>query len=253
MKQTLLQLTQTILSSMDSDEISSITDTVEAQQVVEVIKTVYDAIIAKGEFPIQCTLFNLTASGSNTKPTLMTKPDDINDIQWIRYDRQIEDASTSDWATLTYLPVDTFLSRMYSLDTSEDTVGTFDHSIGSSTVTFFYRNDGGPQVYTSYDDNTIIFDSYDSDVDTTLQSSKSLAYGEKALTFTNSDSWTPSLHPHQFPLLLNEAKALAWAELKQVSHAKAEKTARDQWIHLQRTKRTVPEGQYDTGPNYGRK
>lgn len=253
MQYTLLQLTQDILSSMDSDEINSITDTAEAEQVVTVIKTVYDDIISRGDFPKQKTLFTLTASGENTQPVLMTKPSTIHDIDWLKYN-VIETGDTDPvWKDLIYLDVGAFMLMTHGFTLSDTTVDSMDISSDGFTFTFLYRNDVGPTYYTSFNDNTIIFDAYDSAVDTTLQSSKTLGFGEKAATFSESDAWVPNLHPHQFALLLNEAKSLAWAELKQAAHVKAENSARKNWIRLQKTKRTIPDGRYDTGPNFGRK
>lgn len=253
MQYTLLEMVQSILSSMDSDEVNSITDTVEAQQVVEVIKTCYDNIVTLSELPIQKTLFNLTASGDVTKPVLMTKPATFQSLEWLKYDKQISGATDPAWGDVLYLPIDEFIQRVYRFNPSETNVLTFDQTTSGGTVTFFYTNDAAPMFFTTFDDNTLVFDSYDADVDTTLQTSKTLCFGELAATFTNSDTWVPNLHPHQFPLLLNEAKALAWAELKQASHMKAEKMARDNKVHLQKSKRAVPYGIFDTGPDYGRK
>ena len=44
-KLTLLQMTQDIMSDMDSDDINSINDSVEALQVAQIIKTTYYNII----------------------------------------------------------------------------------------------------------------------------------------------------------------------------------------------------------------
>ena len=44
-KLTLLEMTQDIMSDMDSDEINSINDSVEALQVAQIIKTTYYNII----------------------------------------------------------------------------------------------------------------------------------------------------------------------------------------------------------------
>ncbi len=52
-------------------------------------------------------------------------------------------------------------------------------------------------------------------MDTTLQTSKTLCYGQIIPTFTLEDSFIPDLDDTQFPLLLNEAKAIAFVELKQ--------------------------------------
>jgi hypothetical protein len=252
MQYTLLQLTQAILSSIDGDEVNSIADTVESSQVVEVIKTVYDDISSRGELPIQKTVFNLTASGTNTKPTLMTKPTNIETIEWIKYDRRMTSSLDPEWAPIPYMCLDDFFRMTYSLNPSESTTDSFSHTVNGSTVNFFYKNNQGPNFYTTFDDQTIIFDAYDSAVDTTLQSSKSLGYGLMAVTFTYSNTWVPSLHPHQFAWLLNEAKSLAWAELRQATHVKAEMTARKHEVLNQKTKHAINYGKYSTGPNYGR-
>lgn len=252
MQYTLLQLTQSILSSIDGDEVNSITDTVESTQVTEVIKTVYDDISSRGELPIQKTLFNLVASGDSTKPVLMTKPTNINSVEWIKYDRQMITSTDPEWATIGYLCPEEFFRRTYSLNPSETTTDTFTHTINGNTINFFYKNDQAPNFYTSFDDQTIIFDAFDNEVDTTLQASKSLGFGLQAVTFTLSDTWVPALHPHQFAWLLSEAKSLAWAELRQATHVKAEMTARKHEVLNQKTRHAIPYGKYDKGPNYGR-
>ena len=128
------------------------------------------------------------------------------------------------------------------------------------SFTFNFINDKAPVYYTTVDDNTVIFDSYDSAVDSTLQSSKTVCSGSRATVFAEEDSTVLNLQPHQFALLLNEAKSLAWEELKQTRHIKAETTARRNWIHQIKTKESIPVGEFTKGtsffeklPNFGRK
>lgn len=240
MKYTLLELTQAVLGSMDSDEINSINDTVESQQVVEVIKTVYDDIISRGDLTTNKTPFNLTASTDPLKPILMTKPLGIERIEWIKYDiRKLGDTVPA-WTNMTYLPAMDFIDYMHAGNPTDSNMESFAHGIDSYVLTFTYRNDIAPHYYTSFNDNDIFFDSYDAAVDSTLQSSKSLCYGLKITSFQKTDSFVPELQPQQFALLLNEAKSLAWTELKQTVHAKAEQSSRRNWRHLQKTRREVP-------------
>lgn len=245
MKYTLLELTQSVLSSMDSDEVTSINDTVESQQVVEVIKTVYDDIISRGDLATNKTLFNLSESVNVNQPTIMTKPDTIERVEWIKYDCRDVDDTEANWVTLTYLPPVDFIDHMHNGPLSGTGVGSFNYLSGTFSMAFTYRTDTAPHYYTSFDDNTIFFDSHDSAVDSILQSSKSLCYGLKVTDFDKSDAFTPNLQPQQFALLLNEAKSLAWAELKQVGHEKAEQSARRNWRHLQKTRREVPNNTQD--------
>ncbi len=240
MKYTLLELTQAVLSSMDSDEINSINDTVESQQVVEVIKTVYDDIISRSDLTTNKTIFNLTASTNPLQPIVMSKPEDIERIEWIKYDTRALGDTTPNWTNLTYLPPVDFIDYMHSGNLEGTEIETFEYTNGAFVMTFTFRNDTAPHYYTSFDDNSIFFDSYDSEIDTTLQSSKSLCYGLKVTAFEKTDDFTPELQPQQFALLLHESKSLAWAELKQAGHEKAEQSARRNWRHLQKTRQEVP-------------
>jgi hypothetical protein len=84
---------------------------------------------------------------------------------------------------------------------------------------------------------------------------KTMVYGEYEPTFTMADSFVPDLDSRQFSLLYNEAKALAFAELKQTEHARAEKAAKRGWVTLAHQKSTIPTNYpyFNTLPNYGRK
>ena len=261
MRYTLLDLTQNILSSLDSDEINSINDSVESRQVVAVIKTVYDDIASRSNLPIQKTIFNLTASGDVTKPVLMTKPLTIDNIEWVRYNVIKLGDTIPAWADLMFLPLDQFMMLTQGFNTTDTVnVGSMTLTLNGFTFTFYYQKTTKPCYYTSFDDTTLIFDGYDSAIDTTLQASKTLCYGTLTNNFTEIDNWVPNLNPQQFPLLLNEAKSLAWAELKQTTHAKAEQTARRNWRHLSKTQMHTHDQKFehhnhsfDALPNFGRR
>jgi len=241
MKYTLLEMVQNIMSSMDSDEINSISDTTESQQVVQIIKTVYDDLITRGGMTSYKTLFNLTASGDNLKPVLMTKPLNIDTIDWIKYNRVKIGDPDPVWTEIKFKPIDEFLWDVQALNPSETDVDVMTlTSVDGFTLTFNYKNSTGPEFYTSFDDTTLIFNAVDLTVDTTLQTSKTVGYGSKITAFVESDSFVPALQPGQFALLLNEAKSLAWAELKQTAHQKAEQTARRNWSHLAKTRENIP-------------
>ena len=59
MKQTLLQMTQSILSDMDSEAVNSISDTVEAQQIASVIEDTFYNISSARDIPEHHQLLNL--------------------------------------------------------------------------------------------------------------------------------------------------------------------------------------------------
>lgn len=254
MSWTLLDYTQAILSSMDSDEVNSISDTVESTQVLRILKTVWEEIIAKADLDEHWTLFELEPSLDPTKPTLMYRPSDVHSLEWIKYNCKLEASDPDAFRVIPFVPLDQFLERMYSLNTDDDNVGTFDETIGTSTITFMYVNNSSPNCWTTFDDHTIIFNSYDVSIDSTLQKTKTLAYGKKQQEWVEEDNFVPFLDSEYCVLFLNEAKSLAFQELKQMPHERAERSSRKLWSGLQKKKRGLDRNrsELDRLPNYAR-
>jgi hypothetical protein len=250
-KYTLLEMTQMILSSLDGDEVNTISDTVEAAQVATIIKNTYFDIVSSLELPEHDDLFELTATTSDT-PTVMTKPSDVTDIKWVKYDYYTTADPLHNFMDVFYLDLHEFLTRQYRLNPSDDNVETCNLTTRSSdSLVLNYRNDAHPKYYTTFDDNTVLFDSYDSDEDAFLQKTKTQCFGSIIPGWTHSDAFTPDLDAKQFTLLLNEAKGQAFVELKQAANPKAEKRARRGWIQAQRTKNNIVKKTNYSG--YGRK
>ena len=237
---------------MDCDEVDSINDTVESLAVANVIKECYFDIVGKLDLPEKESIFQLTPSGDSAKPTLMFLPEDVLNLQRIKYNN----ASISDpnWYDLNYLPWDDFLDIQNGLSTTETNVGTLTIVEDGHTFTFKYRNDVLPQFYASFDYHTLLFDSYDSSVNTTLVGTKTMCFGSIEPEFTMSDTFVPDLDAQQFQLLLQSAKAQSFVEFKQVQNPKAEQKERKNEILAQRTKHGIDRrGGSETYRRYGRK
>lgn len=234
---------------------NSISDTTESLQVAKIVRQTFYDIAATADIPEHYDFFELTASGDNTKPTVMYRSADANNIMWMKYDCQTDADPVVRYEDVFYKEPKEFFDEMYRLKSSSSNVGTFTLTVGTDTLPVYYTNDYRPRWWTSIDDYTVLFDSYDSEVDTTLQKNKTLCYGLKSVPFTMSDSFTPDLDEQHFALLLNEAKALAWMELKQQVHEKAEKKSRRQRIQMERSKLALPDNikTFNQLPNYGRR
>lgn len=240
-----------ILSSLDGDEVNSISDTVESSQIATILKNSYYDIISSLDLPEHKTLFELTATGIST-PVVMTKPTDITDIEWLKYDYYTANDPQHQFLPVSFVDLKTFLEMSYALNPSDSDVETCNVStFNSDSLVLNYYNDRHPKYFTSYDDNTILFDAYDASEDAFLQKTKTQGFGLSIPTWTASDGFTPDLDARQFTLLLNEAKAQASIELKQASNPKAERRARRGWIQAQRTKKNVDKSVGYIG--YGRK
>lgn len=254
MKYTLLELVQTVASRLDSDEVNSIGDSVESQQIATIIRSVYFDIITRANLPEHWSIITLDPSGDSTKPTLMFLPSNVSKLSNVKYDKSTVDDTDLLMQYVHFLPVDEFFDRMHQLRESGDNIGTFEHTVNTDTFTILYMDDTAPTYYTTFDDNSVVFDSYDSDVDSTLQKSKTACKGHLVIPFTMSDTFTPDMDDVQFPLLLSESVATAWAELKQSVNGKAETTARRQWVSSQKNKFAIQtESDLDKLANFGRR
>jgi len=114
----------------------------------------------------------------------------------------------------------------------------------------YIRNDRMPSYYTSFDDYHIVMDAYDATVESTLQQSKTRAYGTVYPTFSQTDSFEPDLDDTMLPFLLAEAKSTCFSLFKSGSDPKVEQAARRLKSYVQndmyRTKRE------NKRPHYGR-
>jgi len=251
MKLTLLDYTQNILSALSSDEVNSISDSSESLQVAEIVRTTFFNIIARAGLPEQKKLFQLESSGSVIQPNLMLVPEGIRSIEWLKY----FDASSQTlmYKYVTILPIQQFVDYVNGYNTADANVDVLNFTTDSKTFLFNYRDDKTPQFCTIISDFYVIFDSFDQTLDSTLQASKTECFGSAAPIWLMEDSFIPNIDEEQVPLLLNEAKSLAYFELKQTPHVKAEQEAKRQWSSLQRDKSIDNKPSYfDQLPNYGR-
>lgn len=280
MKYSVLEITQNILSALNSDEVNSISDSPESMQVATIIKNKYHDIISRGDLPEHNQIFQLTPSNTETEPVLMFIPDGVGRIEWIKYFNSevsgdtdqgghgvnVDIVDTDDDSTettpgyqyVTMLPVKQFVDMVNGFNPDEEQVESFTFSDTSNNFpgdfTFYYRNDRQPKYCTILSNYYVIFDAFDIGVDSTLQASKTFCYGQVVPTFRMEDDFIPDLDSQQFPLLLNEAKSLAFYELKQTPHAKADQEIKRQWSTVQKNKSVALEPSYfNQLPNFGRK
>jgi hypothetical protein len=250
---TLLELVQQIASSTGSDDITSINDSTESLQIANIVRRAYFDLIKRADIPEHFSLSQL-ASTSVSTPTIMTISDSVCELKWIKYNKILSATDQDRWTLVTPLPTDVFFERMHLLDTDETNVDTFTLTVDGYSQDIYLRNDKQPDFYTTFNDSTIIFDSYNINLETYLASGNTQCYGKNTAIFTLSDSFTPDIDEEHFTLLLNEATSLAWLELKQAPHPIAERNSRRGWTHLQRTKHGIPlESAFDKLPYFGRR
>lgn len=253
MKFTVLEMVQRILESLGDDEVNSINDTIRATQVANIIEENFNELISRGDIAEHHDFYQLIASGDSAKPTLMTLPSDAISLDFLKYDKQTTTDSGVQYHALNFTPLQEFLRLNSGLDPDASNVGSFTQTIDSDTFTFYYRTDDHPSFFTTWDDNTLVFDSYDSAEESTLTKARTQAYGLVQPSFVVEDSHTPDLDHRQFTLLIQASKAQAFEEIKQTRLHSAEKKERRAWNTLGRTnKRLGKTRAIDDLPNYGR-
>lgn len=255
MKYSLLEMVQDVMSSMDSDEVNSITDTTESMQVARLVRACYFDIV-RSNLPEFTTIYQLNASTDVTKPVMMSLPSDVHSLMTLKYDKATVDHPDQDFTILTPLTNEDFFNMSHMLSLSEDNVASMEYINGIDTFNFLYRTDKHPDYYTIVNDNIFFFDSFDSTIDNTLQKSKSFAIGEKESTFSLTDNYIIDLDEAQHIWLLNEVKTLAFIEMKQSQHPLAERTARRHRIKAQKDKHPYNDWKlyYNTQlPDYSRR
>jgi hypothetical protein len=184
-KLTRLTLVQRILSAIDAEGVSTVSETVESEQVAQLLDTAYEAIVADYPWPWLFSIRQLEVPVSNT----MLLPSDMTQADWIRYDgKEVAYIEPKEMTVL--------LAGRNTLESNIDDSGAY--------------NDRDPQYWTSYDDEKITFDSYD----TALSTIKTEVYGTKSVNTLLEDTDIPDLPEKFHTTLLFRTIADAFTTLK---------------------------------------
>lgn len=247
MKLTLLEIVQDILNDMDADNVNSIDDTIESQQVAQIVKTCYYEISANRNWPHQKKLITPQSSSTLDRPTYIRIPVEVKEIEWIKYNKHKEDSTQVEYRDVRYLDPFSFLTMTHARNSNSDDVQVcFD--LGGTPLLVY--NNRAPAYWTSFDDDWIVFDSYDKSVDDTIKSSKVQIYAYASKPWETTDDFVPDLPAEAFPALVEEAKSTAFIALKQMANQKAEQKASRQQRWLARKAWRAHGGiKY---PNFGR-
>lgn len=246
-KMTLLEVVQEILSDMNSDNVNSINDTIEAQQVVQIAKRTYFNMLNERILPHTASFFNLTALVNPAKPTHVRIEDNVIRVESIKYDCRKDELDPPDPQVIEYKAPDDFAELVMSRNPSSANVTTV-----LDTLPLFIINNHSPSYWTSFDDKTIIFDSFNSAIESTIQSSKCYAYGEREPTWSAIDGFIPDIPSKMFPYFVSETKSMCFYTIKEAPHQKVEAHAQRQRTWLSSEKHRAG-GKRITLPNYGRK
>lgn len=272
MRFTLLEIVQDILNDISGDEVDSISDTSEATQIANIVRSTYNHIVSQRDIVEHKVYFQLEETTSST-PTLMTIPTDILKVYWIDYDQKHNpgafsggvfsgsafDVTESAYFTGNVYKVepDEFFRRNGLLSWTGSDIEAYTYTSDSGDVfDVKYETNIAPTYYTIIGDTDVIFNSINTNVNASyLEADNTWCYGLKEPTFTLSDGFTPDLDTIDYNWLIEEAKSAASIKLRQVDDPVASKRAKRGWIRSQKNiDNKVPGTIYSTKfPDYGRK
>lgn len=236
MKKTLLELTQDILSAMEDDEVNSIGDTVSAMGVAQVIQNVYDELITQIDVPSSDSLTSLESLSDVARPNYLRMPDNLKKIHWIKYNNKDVD----------YLSPKEFVDFLAKRDEGIDVV-----DFGG--VTLKIQSDADPVYWTTFDDEYIVVDSFNTTDGSTLLTNRSSCLAQTLPTLELDDSAIPNLPLSMFPTLLATAKARCFVNFKQLANAAEDMASRKGLVRWQNDQfRANQRKPYDRVPNYAK-
>ena len=245
---TLLEITQEILSDMTSDEVNSISDSAESEAVARIVVATYEAMVSNRNWPHLRELLKITAFSDSTKPTHMLLPSNVKELITLNYNKRLVGETRIRYEPVKWKDPDAFLvytNRRNSTATSTQTV------TDATGVKLLIENNAHPTYFTSFDDETIIMDSFNSPLDNTLQEVHTQAFGYIMPTTSFTDDWEPDLPKEAMRALIEEAKSKAQFKINTINDPKAEQESVRQQRWLSRKAWTINGGiRY---PDYGRK
>lgn len=223
-KYTLLQMTQKILVAMDSDDVNAIDDTEEALEVVDIIEDTYYDLMTQQEWNHLKKPQNMQSLSDADFPSTLKIPDNVIDIGELRYESRTSASDKLNYKTLTYKTPEEFTEFMLKRDSTASNIAT--KTVKNGGTPLFIKTDEAPKYWTSFDDQYLTMDAYNSSLESTVQGSKSIAYSVVVPVFDSTDGdYVPECAERMFPTLLAESKKACFFYLKKLSSPIDEKRA----------------------------
>lgn len=202
---------------MDSDDITSITDTEEAEQVVDIIEDTYNFLIIQLDPPSISQTCQLESPADMSSPTSLVIPDNVIDIGKLKYEITEDGDADRKFRDLEYYSPQDFIDKVLTRKSGDANV---EQVLSPAGTPIFLFNDRSPTFWTSFDDQLIIADSYDINTEDYLSGDSTVLMCKKIPLFDKTfGGYVPDLPEKAFPLLLAESKRACHNYLKQQDSA----------------------------------
>lgn len=243
-KMSVLEIVQTVLEKMDSDEVNTIFETVESRGVATEVRDSFRHIVSNSEDYQTEGYIQLEGLADATFYNQLRLPDNVLNIHefWMtdQNNRRI---------VLEYLPPKEFVDMLFNNEGARQVPAA-----GTIGPTFPVGNCRDPEYYTTFDEKHIFLDSVDLEVNDTVHAARTGARATIAAEFRLEDDFVPPLFADEFPLLLNEVIDASFINFKGVSNSKAQSRARQQKVMKQNNRDRIQTSEPKVRtPSYGRR
>lgn len=245
-QQTVLEYVTTALSNMDSDEVDSIDDTTESMQVAVLLKQMYFELVNRQEWSFLKGALAIVSAGDLAAPTKLVLPENCKRLRDLWYN--VDTAGGFQRQTIVYLEPMLFLRRFSGGQAAGDRLLVNP----GNNMPFYISTVNQPTFYTSFDDKHIWCDAYDSNVESTLQSTKVGAWGDRIPEFDITDAYVPFLPDHMVSLLQHTLNEAAMQVFKQTESPMDSKRVRRQTGQARRAESRLTRKTYFSN-RFGRK
>jgi len=198
MDRTLLYTVQRVLEKLNLDPVNSINDTEDAMLVAREAESTFYDLMTRAEWKDKEDLIEVESVSDLDNPTMLHLGGEVHKITSFRYDVTSDTDENKVIRRLIWLDPEEFLKRSYTLNTSMDNVQESNYK----DIPIFIRNDKAPEYYTSFDNEYLVLDSYDSAVEDMVQGDKAICYGTVVPEWTEYDEFVIPIQDSLYPLYL---------------------------------------------------
>lgn len=246
-KYTLLEIVQDVHNDLNFDLVNSISDTTESVRVALIAKSTYFEFINRRDWPHLRKLGQLLSAVNVDQPSQLLLPENTSKVKWITYNRRKATDTRDKYEEIIYQQPEDFLLNANSISSDQPNALLCTTEDGAK---YYIRTDRMPTYWTSFDDQTVVMDSYDTLKESSLQGLNTQLSYYRNPVWEAEDTFIPDLPEEAFPGFIAEVKSVCSQKIKEVNDAKAEQQAVRQQRRLSNQSWKLNDG-FQT-PNYGR-
>lgn len=228
-KYTLLKMVQLVGAAINSDEIDSLGETREANDIQTILEQALNDLTTRRAWEfLRDQIMPLDAG---TTVASLVIPDGVTDLQEVRYSSARVLGDPKQHRVMRYITPAEFLDMSNRHSPSASNV---EEITGPGGILLYVKNDTPPSVYTTFDESELFFDSYNAETDPTgLDVANSIIIATVSITTASADpTWVAPIPERMFQVWLYESYAMASNQLRQFDNPRYERMARRAYTQL---------------------